>query len=143
MSYSLDANILLYASDASSPHHVSAARFLKDRPKDPDLLCLTWLTLMSYQRIATHPSIFSDPLSPQSAWSNIANLVNLPRVRLVGEDEDFAKSYADTAAKIPIRGNLVPDAHLATILKQHGVKRLYSVDTDFRKFDFLEVVNPL
>ena len=30
-----------------------------------------------------------------------------------------------------------------TILRQHGVRRLYTADADFRKFDFLEVVNPL
>lgn len=40
-------------------------------------------------------------------------------------------------------GNLVPDAHLASILRQHGVKRTYTADADFRKFDFWEVVNPL
>jgi predicted nucleic acid-binding protein len=42
-----------------------------------------------------------------------------------------------------VRGNLVPDAPLASILHQHGVKRLYSADTDFLKFRFLEVVNPI
>ena len=42
----------------------------------------------------------------------------------------------------PLRGNLVPDAHLVTILRQPGVGVLYSADADFRKFDFLEVVNP-
>ena len=41
-----------------------------------------------------------------------------------------------------LRGNLVPDAHLALILRGHGVRRLYSSDADFRRFDFLEVVNP-
>jgi len=40
-------------------------------------------------------------------------------------------------------GNLVPDAYVATILREHGVRRLYTADTDFRKFDFLEVINPL
>ena len=42
-----------------------------------------------------------------------------------------------------IYGNLVPDAHIATILRQHGVRRFYTADTDFKKFDFIEVVNPL
>jgi predicted nucleic acid-binding protein len=42
-----------------------------------------------------------------------------------------------------VYGNLVPDAHIATILRQHGVRKLYTADTDFKKFGFLEVVNPL
>jgi len=41
-----------------------------------------------------------------------------------------------------VRGNLVPDAHLAAILRQHGVGALYTNDADFLKFGFLEVRNP-
>ncbi|MBU3665466.1 MAG: hypothetical protein FGM15_06260 [Chthoniobacterales bacterium] len=40
-------------------------------------------------------------------------------------------------------GNLVPDAHVATILRKHGVRRLCTTATDFRKFDFFEVIHPL
>ena len=36
-----------------------------------------------------------------------------------------------------------PDAHLAALLLQHGVRTLYTNDRDFRKFDFLETRNPL
>jgi predicted nucleic acid-binding protein len=41
-----------------------------------------------------------------------------------------------------VRGNLVPDAHLAALLRQHGVRRLYTADTDFHRFPFLEVSDP-
>jgi hypothetical protein len=41
-----------------------------------------------------------------------------------------------------VRGNLVPDAHLAALLKQHGIRRLYTNDADFRKFPFLDVRSP-
>ena len=143
MSYSIDVNILLYSSDASSSHHPAAARFMGSRPQEKDLLCLTWHTLMAYQRISTHPSIFSNPLNPDEAWQNIMSLIALPRVRLIGEEEDFAAQYGATMANLHVRGNLVPDAHLATILRQHGVTRIFSADADYRKFDFLEVVNPL
>jgi predicted nucleic acid-binding protein len=36
----------------------------------------------------------------------------------------------------------VPDAHLAALLRQHGVGTLYTNDRDFRRFDFLRVINP-
>jgi predicted nucleic acid-binding protein len=41
-----------------------------------------------------------------------------------------------------VRGNLVPDAHLAALLKQHGVRKLHTRDGDFRKFPFLDVRDP-
>ena len=50
MSYSLDANILLYASNSSNPWHEQARSFLEDRISRPDLLCLAWPTVMAYYR---------------------------------------------------------------------------------------------
>jgi hypothetical protein len=38
---------------------------------------------------------------------------------------------------------VVPDARLVAVLRQHGVRILYSSDRDFRRFDFLEVRDPL
>jgi uncharacterized protein len=143
MSYSIDANILLYASNKASPFHDRANEFLASRADDSDLLCLTWPTLMAYLRISTHPTIFSAPLTPTKAWENIENLLNLPRCRVIIEEESFPSDYADVTQGIVVRGNLVPDAHIATILRQHGVNRLYTADTDFLKFRFLEVINPL
>jgi predicted nucleic acid-binding protein len=67
----------------------------------------------------------------------------LPRVHIIGEESSFAVDYVSATRAFPVRGNLVPDAHFAVILREHGVKRLYTTDTDFRKFDFLEAINPL
>jgi predicted nucleic acid-binding protein len=63
-------------------------------------------------------------------------------VRALSEGEGFLEIYREVTAQFPVRGNLVPDAHLAALLRQHGVRRLYTVDRDFRKFDFLEVADP-
>ena len=143
MSYSFDANILLYASDESSEFHARAQVFLNDRKEDSDILCLTWPVLMAFQRIATHPSIFSNPMSAETAWGNVQQLLKLPRARVIQETASFALDYAEVSKSAGIYGNLVPDAHIATILRQHGVRRFYTADTDFKKFGFLEVVNPL
>ena len=143
MSYSIDTNILLYASDERSPFHKAAKGFLADRVNDPDLCFLTWLVLMGYQRVVTHPSIFEEPLTPREAWRNVASLLSLPRARIIGETESFAHDYEAVTKDILVKGNLVPDAHIATILRQHGVRRIYTADSDFRKFHFLEVINPL
>jgi uncharacterized protein len=143
MSYSIDANVLLYASNTNCPEYEAARNFLQLLPGDPDLLCLTWPALMAYQRIATHPSIFANPLSPKHAWENIEQLLSLPRACLVQETEDFQATYRGISSELGIHGNLVPDAHIAAILRLHGVRKLYSTDSDFRKFPFLDVVNPL
>ena len=143
MSYSIDANLLLYASDRSSPQCGRALEFLASRSDDGDLLCMTWPSLMAYLRISTHPYIFHSPLTPSEAWENIRSLLDLPRCRVINEEESFSMDYTHVTQGIIVRGNLVPDAHIATILRQHGVNRIYTADTDFLKFRFLEVINPL
>ena len=141
MSYSVDANILLYASDTSSPWHERAARFLAACTVRPELFCLAWPTLMAYLRIATHSSIFAAPLSPREAEANVESLLALPRVRVLGEGDGFWSAYRAVAGT-PVRGNLVPDAHLAALLLEHGVDLLYSRDRDFLKFPTLRVEDP-
>jgi uncharacterized protein len=69
-------------------------------------------------------------------------LLALPHVRTVAEMEGFLDAYRHVAGKVVVRGNLVPDAHLAAILFQHGVRTLYSNGRDFRKFEWLEVRDP-
>ncbi len=142
MSYSVDVNVLLYASDVESPWHEPAARFLATVPSRPEMLCLAWPTLMAYLRLATHPSVFAAPLTPSQATANLDALIRLSRVRLLGESERFWESYRRLTSDQPVRGNLVPDAHLAVLLQVHGVRTLYTRDRDFRKFSFLEVRDP-
>jgi toxin-antitoxin system PIN domain toxin len=142
VSYALDVNILLYASDESNIYYKAARSFLEARAADPDLLCLTWPTLFSYMRISTHPRIFARPLSPEEALRNVETLLSLPRVRVLTEGDEFLLVYRNILSRLPVRGNLVPDAHLTAVLLQHGITRIYTKDADFRKFDFLEVKIP-
>jgi predicted nucleic acid-binding protein len=74
--------------------------------------------------------------------ANIETLLNLPHVRFLAEEEGFWDVYRATTAEVPTRGNLVPDAHLAALLRQHGVETLYTHDRDFLKFPFLHVRDP-
>lgn len=141
MSYSVDVNILLYASDRESPWHSAATDFLASCVVRPELFCICWPTLMAYLRIATHPGIFADPLAPRQAESNVDALLALPRVKVLGEGESFWSSYR-AVSEAPIRGNLVPDAHVAALLLEHGVQVLYSRDRDFLKFPSLTVEDP-
>ncbi len=142
MSYAIDVNVFLHASDRSSVYSVRAMEFLAECAAGPEVVCVAWPTVMSYMRLATHPSIFAHPLSPDEAMGNVEALLRLPHVRALGEEEGFWTVYRDVAGSTPTRGNLVPDAHLAALLRQHGVTTLYTNDKDFRKFDFLKVRNP-
>ena len=142
MSFALDVNVLVYASDASSPFHDPARSFLDRCVQGSELFYLGWPTVMGYLRIATHSAVFDRPLTPAQAMANIEALLSLPHTRVLAEDERFWSVYRSTTTTVATRGNLVPAAHLAALLRQHGVKTLYTNDRDFRKFDFLDVRDP-
>jgi len=142
VSYAVDVNVLVYASDTTSQFHDPARRFLERCASDPDVLCLTWPTLMAYVRIATNPRIYPHPLAPDQALAAVERLVALPRVRVLSEAEGFLTAYRAATQGMVARGDIVPDAHLATVLRQHGVRTLYTNDRDFLKFRFLDTRSP-
>ncbi len=143
MSFAFDVNVLLYASDAGSPYHERARSFLDACLGGDEVFYIGWETVMSYLRIATHPSVFERPLAPDEAMTNVETLIARPQARLLAEEEGFWAVYRDVTAAVPTRGNLVADARLAALLRLHGVKTLYTRDRDFLKFGFLDVRDPL
>jgi uncharacterized protein len=143
MSFGIDVNILLYASDDTSPFNRKATDFLAQCAAGREVFCLAWVTIASYLRMATHPAIFARPLAHEDAARNMEALLNLPHCRTIGEQDDFWTTYRTVTADVPTRGNLVPDAQLACILVGNGVTTICTHDRDFRKFSFLDVRDPL
>lgn len=142
MSTTIDTNVLLYASDEGSAYHTQAGDLLEELAEGPDLLYLFWPVLMGYLRIATHPAIFENPLPSETAIHNIDGLVRRPHVRTPGEDDGFWDLYTSVNVGLVMRGNLVSDAHLATLMRQYGVTRISSHDRDFRRFEGITVHDP-
>jgi toxin-antitoxin system PIN domain toxin len=142
MSYAIDANLLLYASDESSPLHDRALEVLDEVALGPEIVYLFWPTVMAYLRIATHPAVFDDPLSQSDAFANIDALLRLPHVQTAGETDRFWKRFTDTANDVRPIGNAVPDAHLVALMLDNGVRTIWTRDRDFRKFAGITVRDP-
>lgn len=139
MSSTTDVNILLYASDESSDFHPKARDLIARLARGPDLFYLFWPVVMGYLRMATHPSIFPRPLPVDAAVENVEQLLALPHVRTPGEGGGFWDVYRASTSGLVVRGNLVPDAHLVSLIRQSGVGTLWTHDRDFRKFDGIRV----
>lgn len=142
MSATLDANVLLYASDESSPFHARAIHFLEALARGSELVYLFWPTVMAYLRIATHPAVFASPLAASEAVANVDGLIGLPNVQTAGEHERFWSAWRDVVGDAPPSGNLVPDAHLVALMRENGVRTIWTNDRDFRRFDGIDVRDP-
>ncbi len=141
MSVTIDANLLVYASNEAEPVHEPARALVERLAAGPEIVYLFWPTIMGYLRIVTHPSVLPRPLIPGDAIANVSALIAAPHVRTPGEDEGFWRLYLATRNDVD-RGNAVPDGHLAALMRQHGVGTIYTRDRDFRRFDGIAVEDP-
>jgi toxin-antitoxin system PIN domain toxin len=142
LSFTLDANLLLYASDETSGYQSRARIFLDDVAAGDELVYLFWPVVMAYLRIATHPAVFERPLAPADAVANVDALLDLPHVQTAGEHDRFWASYKRVAADADARGNLVSDAHVVALMAEHGVRTIWTHDRDFRRFAGIDVRDP-
>jgi uncharacterized protein len=141
LSATVDTNILLHAANADDESHTVARGLLERLAGGPDLLYLFWPTIMGFLRIATHPAIFPHPFSTEEAVAAITGLIDRPNVRTPSEQDGFWGLYCSTADS-QTRGNHIPDAHLAALMRQHGITVIYTRDRDFRRYDGIDARDP-
>lgn len=138
----VDANILLFAVDDSSPFHRAAAHWLAERLSGPRRVGLPWQSLAAFVRISTHPRAADQPLSPNEAWSYVEEWLGTDGVWIPQPTERHAEVLGALVTGYQLRGNLVADAQLAALAVEHGLT-LCSADTDFARFREIRWENPL
>jgi len=141
VSVTVDANVLVYASNDADPAHGVARDLVQSLGTGPTLVSLFWPTIMGYLRIVTHPGILPRPLAFGEAAANIASLLERPHVRTHGEIDGFWRLYLATASD-HARGNEIPDAHLIALMRQHDVTTIYTRDRDFLRYEGVDVRDP-
>ncbi len=142
MSATLDVNVLVYAADQTSNRHDRARELLEWVASTRTITYLFWPVVLGYPRIITHPAILRSPLSAAEAVADIDGLISRPQIIVAGESERFWPTFSAVARSVSPTGNLVPDAHLVSLMGEHGVSTIWTNDRDFRKFDGIKVKNP-
>jgi predicted nucleic acid-binding protein len=60
------------------------------------------------------------------------------------ETARHAEVLANLVQAVPqLRGNLLHDAHTAALMHEHGIRAIYTRDTDFHRFPDVEIRDPL
>lgn len=141
MSVAIDTNILLYGANRRDPAFPVAQRLIEQLVDGPELVYVFWPVIMGFLRLSTHSGIADEPLAPEYAVGLVRSLIERPNVRSPGEQSGFLDLYAATAPH-GTRGNHVPDAHVAALMRQNGVRVIYTRDRDFRRYDGIEPRDP-
>jgi toxin-antitoxin system PIN domain toxin len=138
----VDSNLLIYATDADSPHHARARPWVEELVSSAAPVGLAWIVILGFLRVTTRAGVLRRPFTPAEAAAFIDEWLEQPYVTVLGPGEHHWPILRNLLKATGTAGNLVPDAHLAALAIEHGCA-LYSADNDFKRFPGVEHVNPL
>jgi uncharacterized protein len=140
----VDTNVLVYVADADSPFHAPCRDWLERHRGRPDAWYTTWAVVYEFLRVTTHPRVMRRPWSAPAAWEFVTALLASPGLAVLVPTQRHADVAEEVILELPhLAGNLLHDAHTAILMREHGIGRICTRDTDFNQFPFLEVIDPL
>jgi toxin-antitoxin system PIN domain toxin len=137
----VDANVLLYAVNPAAPRHHRARAWLDAALRAGETVGFAWTVLLTFLRIATHPGVFPRPLAVDAAVRTAELWLAQPPAVVVEPTARHLGLLAGLLAESGTAGNLVNDAHLATLALEHRAE-LVSFDRDLLRFEGVRLAVP-
>jgi toxin-antitoxin system PIN domain toxin len=140
----VDTNVLVYAADQSAPEHQRCRSLLEAWRRRNGAWYLTWGICYEFLRVVTHPRVLRRPWTMPLGLQFLAAVRDSPSLTLLTPTERHALVLAEIAADVPtLAGNIIHDLHTAVLMREHGIRRICTRDTDFHRFPFIEPIDPL
>ncbi len=140
----VDTNILLYAANKDADEATGARSFLSQAAGSADQWYLTEGILYEFLRVATHARVFDHPLSWREALDFLSPFLASPRFQIVyGEEGHWHLLQLVLDNLNHPAGNLFFDVRTVTLMREHGIREIYTTDSDFLQFPDIRVHNPL
>ncbi|NBT24619.1 PIN domain-containing protein, partial [bacterium] len=135
---------LLYAANRDCREHTRARKFIENALRSTGLAYLTEGICYEFLRVSTHPNIFPSPLEGPQALAWVRTLLDASHFHLLSSGPTHWQALASLLDTLHApSGNLFFDIRTATLMQEHGIRTIYTADTDFLQFQDLEVINPL
>lgn len=142
--FTVDTNVLVYAADRDAEHHEVCRRLLEGWRARVAPWHLSWNVVYEFLRVTTHPRVFRTPWTARGAWAFVQAVLASPGLSLLLPTERHAAVAAEVIEELQgLRGNLVHDAQTAILMREHGIRQIYTRDTDFHRFSFLTPLDPI
>ncbi len=138
-----DTNVVVYAARTDSEFHVPCRQRLSEAGAGSSSTFLTWNVCYEFLRVITHPRIYPHPWSLEDGCRFLAMLLVSPSLSVLLPTDNHLSVLLQVATELPdIRGNVVHDMRTVVLMREHGVSQICTVDSDFRRFPFIEVIDP-
>ncbi|MDZ8170720.1 TA system VapC family ribonuclease toxin [Microbacterium xanthum] len=136
-----DVNILIHAFRTDTAGHETYATWLRTTMRDGRLGIADTIAT-GFVRIVTHPRIFAEPTPTLAALEFIDAIAARPRASWLHQGAEPWQHLGQIARDDSgVRGNLVPDAHIAALCLSNGA-HLATRDRGFARFPGLRFFDP-
>ena len=98
------------------------------------VFCLT-----EFMRVVTHRRVFNPPSTVAQAMDFINGIVAAPTCHVALPGVGFLGQLETTVRRAAARGNLMFDAQIVALCREHGIAAILTNDRDFERFDKLQV----
>jgi predicted nucleic acid-binding protein len=138
----VDTNILVYATQATSPHRDAARNALRRFSVSEARLCLSRQILREYLSVVTRPQLLLKPVPMAEALADIAGFA--ADFELLEDGPEVGARLVELYRTVRLAGRQVHDANTVATMLAHGEKRLLTMNrSDFRRFEArIELVEP-
>lgn len=135
----IDTNILIYAHRGETELHEAAVSRLVALAEGAEKWALPVFLVTEFLRAVTHPRVFDPASGVERATGFIQSLVAAPNCEVVRPGPEFLEILVDTARRTQSRANLMFDAQIAALCREHGIDTVLTNDRDFERFEPLRV----
>lgn len=140
----IDTNILLYAANQQAEEHDAARAFFERAAGSGDVWFFTDGIFYEFLRVSTHHKVFPSPLSADQAMRFLQPFLTSPRFEILQAGARHWSVLSDIlSGVVNPSGNLFFDLRTVALMREHGVRSIYTRDADFFRFRKLEVIDPL
>jgi len=139
----IDANILVYALNKSSPYHAESKLVIDRVLNDAIKGCLTPQILFELFAVITDPRRFPSALAPNTAIPLIENNYPIGKFPLIHPKESTWLKTFELIKQHQISAQNIFDVTLVSTMLENNILSIITYDvTNFQKFSFLEITHP-
>lgn len=137
----VDTNVLVYAHRKDSRHHNKAFSWIKHLAEGSKPWAVPVFCVGEFLRVVTHRRLFANPSTHKQAFEALGVLLDSPGARVLNPSGSFYFLLKDAILESKATGNLVFDAQIAALCREHGIRQLLTEDRDFSRFSSVSIVS--
>lgn len=94
--------------------------------------------------MTTHPRVFRRPWPIDRSWAFLESVLAAPALSVLTPTQRHGAVLSEVLGTVAhLSGNIIHDTTTAVLMREHGIRTVMTRDTDFHRFPFIEVIDPL